>query len=127
MTNMNEVIAQNISSRLSQIGKKQADLANFLNLPKQTISKMINGTRMISAPELSQIADFCKTSMESLVSIPINFSTTNPLKVFMGEVKTDGGSKGIKTADELINIYIFHSKYQSDEFKQNCSKEWSDE
>ena len=52
---------------------------------------------------------------------------TNPLKVFMREVKTPEGKKGIETADELINLYLFHSKYQSKEFKENCSKEWSDE
>lgn len=127
MTNMNEVIAQNISSCLSQMGKKQAELADFLSLPKQTISKMLNGARMISAPELSQIATFCNTSMEFLVSMPTTFTVTNPLKVFMGEVKTEGGRKGIETTDKLINLYLFHSKYQSEEFKQNCNKEWSDE
>jgi len=45
----------------------------------------------------------------------------------MREVKTPEGKKGIETADELINLYLFHSKYQSKEFKENCSKEWSDE
>lgn len=127
MTNMNEVIAQNISSRLSQIGKKQTELAEFLNLPKQTISKMLNGTRMISAPELSHIATFCKTTMESLVTAPSTFISTNPIRVFMGEVKTENGRKGLETADILMNMYLFHSKYQSEEFKHNCNKEWTDE
>lgn len=127
MTNMNEVIAQNISNRLSQMGRKQTELAESLNLPKQTVSKMLTGTRMISAPELSLIAAFCNTTMESLVAVPADFQNINPLKVFMGEVKTPEGKKGIETADELINLYLFHSKYQSKEFKENCSKEWSDE
>ena len=127
MTNMNEVIARNISNRLSQMGKKQTELAETLNLPKQTVSKMLNGTRMISAPELSRIATFCNTTMESLVTVPADFQNINPLKVFMGEVRTPEGKKGIETADELINLYLFHSKYQSPAFKENCNREWSDE
>ena len=127
MTNMNEVIAQKIGNCLSQMGKKQTELAESLNLPKQTVSKMLNGTRMISATELSLIAAFCNTTMESLVAVPADFQNMNPLKVFMGEIKTPEGKKGIETADELMNLYLFHSKYRSKEFKENCSKEWSDE
>ena len=70
MTNMNEVIAGNISRCLNHLGKKQNELAEAVHLPKQTISKMLNGSRMISAPELKAIADFCKTTMDKLVQIP---------------------------------------------------------
>ena len=39
---MNEVIAMNISNLLKSSKKKQQDLAYALNMPKQTISKMLN-------------------------------------------------------------------------------------
>lgn len=64
---MNEVIAMNISNLLKSSRKKQQDLADALNMPKQTISKMLNGARMISAPELSKIANYFSVSMDSLV------------------------------------------------------------
>ena len=127
MTNMNEVIARNISSRLNQMGKKQNELAESLELPKQTVSKMLNGTRMISAPELSRIAAFCNTTMESLVAVPDGFQNSSLLKVFMGKVHTPEGQKGIETADKLIDLYLFHAKYQSEEFRKNSSREWTDE
>lgn len=64
---MNEVIAMNISNLLKSSKKKQQDLADALNMPKQTISKMLNGARMISASELSKIANYFSVSMDSLV------------------------------------------------------------
>jgi len=127
MTNMNEVIAKNISNRLNQLGRKQNELAESLTLPKQTVSKMLSGTRMISAPELTRIAAFCKTTMEALVAVPDDFQNSSLLKVFMGKVQTAQGRKGIETADKLIDLYLFHAKYQSEEFKKGCSKEWTDE
>jgi hypothetical protein len=42
-------------------------------------------------------------------------------------VQTAQGRKGIETADKLIDLYLFHAKYQREEFKKGCSKEWTDE
>jgi len=126
MTNMNEVIAGNISRCLNHLGKKQNELAEAVHLPKQTISKMLNGSRMISAPELKAIADFCKTTMDKLVQIPEQFRNNSPVTIFMGRVSTDAAKQSLKTADRLMDIYLFNRKYQTKEYKENCSREWSD-
>lgn len=123
---MNEIIAKNISDLLTKAKKRQQDLADALNMPKQTISKMLNGARMISAPELSQIADFFGVSMDSLVKehSPVTYS---PIKAFMGEVKSEGGKAAIETAEKLMNLYSFHYKFQTKEYIDKCNQVWSDE
>ena len=123
---MNEVIAMNISNLLSQAKKKQQDLADALHMPKQTISKMLNGARMISAPELSQIAYYFNVSMDSLVQEKTQV-VYSPIKVFMGEVKTAEGKAAIETAEKLMELYSFHHKFQTKEYIDKCNQVWSDE
>ena len=123
---MNEVIAMNISNLLKASKKKQQDLADALHMPKQTMSKMINGARMISALELNQIANYFHVSMDSLVQekAPVVYS---PIKVFMGEVKSAGGKAAIETAERLMDLYSFHHKFQTKEYINKCNQVWSDE
>ena len=123
---MNEVIAMNIGNLLRQTKKKQQDLADALNMPKQTISKMLNGARMISAPELSKIANFFNVSMDSLVQEKTEVAYS-PIKVFMGEVKTAGGKAAIETAEKLMDLYSFHHKFQTKEYMDKCNQVWNDE
>lgn len=49
---------------ISKPSKKNQDT---LNIPKQTINKMFNGTRMVSAQELSKIANYFDVSVDSIV------------------------------------------------------------
>ena len=123
---MNEIIAMNISNLLSQKKKKQQDLADALDIPKQTISKMLNGARMISALELSKIANYLNVSMDSLVHEKSQV-VYSPMKVFMGEVKSAGGKAGIETAEKLMELYSFHHKFQTQEYINKSNQVWSDE
>lgn len=123
---MNEIIAMNISNLLSQKKKKQQDLADALNMQKQTISKMLNGARIISAIELSRIANYLNVSMDSLVQEKSNV-VYSPMKVFMGEVKSAGGKAGIEIAEKLMDLYSFHHKFQTQEYVNKCNQVWSDE
>ena len=70
MVNMNEIISNNIITSMKQSGKKQIDLAGYLGVSKQIVSKMLSGARIISAMELQKISKFLNVSMESLVKIP---------------------------------------------------------
>ena len=123
---MNEVIAANIGNLLSQEKKKQQDLADAINMPKQTVSKMLNGTRSISAFELKRIANFFKVSMDSLVS-EHNEISYSPVRVFMGRAKSEASKKGIELAEKLMDICSFHNKFQTKVFIENCNQVWSDE
>jgi transcriptional regulator with XRE-family HTH domain len=127
MVDMNEVIASNISKHLTKMGKKQADLAKNLNLQRQTVHKMLNGARMITASELKAIADFCNTTMDELVKIPDNSQISKVAMAFMGKVSSEAAKQGIETAEQLIDIYLFHSRYQAESGKEHCREKWSDE
>ena len=108
MTDMNTVIANNINRYLEMNHKKQVEPAEQLNLSRQIVNKMLNGTRTINAGELRQIAVFCNTSMEELTSIPENHKETDMFHVFMGQVKTEEARQSIQDIDLLINLILFH-------------------
>ena len=60
MVNMNEIISNNIINIMKQSGKKQIDLAGYLGVSKQIVSKMLSGARIINAIELQKISEFLK-------------------------------------------------------------------
>lgn len=110
MVNMNELISNNIIRIMKQNGKKQIDLAGYIGVSKQVISKMLSGARVINAVELQKIAEFLCVSMESLVKIPEVVSETNTVKAFMGIVESKEAKEGLKIADEIADMICFYSR-----------------
>ena len=110
MVDMNAMIASNILAILKQQNKKQIDLAEALKTNKQTISKMLNGARMINAIELKQIADFLGVKMEELTKIQGNTVDTDIVHAFMGKVESEQAKNALKIADTLSDMILFHSK-----------------
>ena len=110
MVNMDLVLAKNISQALKKSGKKQYELAEALNCSKQVVSNMLSGSRAVNAIELKTIAAFCHVSMESLVALPQQPPNNNTVRAFMGQIKTDEARNGISLADQLIDLYLYHSK-----------------
>ena len=110
MVNMSAMIASNILAILKQQNKKQIDLAEALQTNKQTVSKMLNGARMINAIELKQTADFLGVKMEELTKIQGNTVDTDVVHAFMGKVESEQAKNALKIADTLSNMILFHSK-----------------
>lgn len=110
MVDMNTVIAGNILSLLKKQNKKQTDLANALRTNKQTVNKMLNGTRMINAVELKSIAEYLGVKMEELTKIPPIHADTNIVHVFMGKVQSEQAKQALVIADELSDMILFHKK-----------------
>lgn len=110
MVNMNEIISNNIINIMKQNGKKQIDLAGYLGVSKQIISKMLSGVRVINAVELQKIAEFLGVSMESLVRIPGIIPETNAVKAFMGRVESTEAKEGLKIADEIADMICFYAR-----------------
>ena len=108
MVDMNTVIAGNILSLLKKQNKKQTDLAGALRTNKQTVNKMLNGTRMINAVELKSIAEYLGVKMEELTKIPSIHADTN--HVFMGKVQSEQAKQALVIADELSDMILFHKK-----------------
>ena len=110
MVKASEIISNNIMNIMKQNGKKQIDLADYLGVSKQVISKMLTGGRMINAIELQKISEFLGTSMENLVKRPEVFQETNAIKAFMGKVETQEARDGLEIADEIANLICFYAR-----------------
>ncbi len=110
MSNANMIIAKNIITILKSQNKKQVELAEALHTNKQTVSKMLNGSRMINAIELKQIADFLGVKMEELTKIPKSMPDTDVIHAFMGKVESEQAKNAIKIADKLSDMILFHKK-----------------
>lgn len=107
---MNAAIASNIVTILKQQNKKQTDLAKALQTNKQTVNKMLNGSRMINAIELKQIADFLGVKMEELTKIQEKAGDTDIVRAFMGKVDSDQGKNALEIAERLSDMILFHRR-----------------
>ena len=110
MVDMNVMIASNILALLKSQNRKQTDLADALKTNKQTVNKMLNGTRMINAVELKAIADYLGVRMEELTKISKAYSDTNVVHAFMGKVQSEQAKQALQIADELSDMILFHKR-----------------
>ncbi len=110
MVDMNMMIANNIQSLLKKQNKKQIDLAEVLGKNKQTINKMMNGTRMINAIELKTISEYLGVKMEELTKMSSEYKDTDMVHAFMGNVKSSEAKRALKIADELSDMILFHKR-----------------
>ena len=122
VNDINMMIAKNIITILKTQNKKQVELAEALQINKQTISKMLNGARMINSIELKQIADFLGVKMEELTKIPKEVPNTDLIHVVMGKVETKEAQKALEIADKLSDMILFHSKVRENgvEMMEEC-------
>ena len=115
---MNTMIADRILDILKKQGKKQADLADSLGMSRQIISKMMNGSRTISAIELKKIADYLHMSMDELMKFPVKTGSTDVIHVFMGRVKTQEAREAIEIADRVSDLILFHNRIRENAEKR---------
>ena len=123
--NINEVIARNIINALRESNKTQQELSDVLGMTNKAVSSMLNGAQMISATALCKIANFLCVTVDSLVQVNEKV-VYSPIDGILGKVNTPEGKEGIKIAEQLMNIYSYHHKFQTEEFKKKCNSVWSD-
>lgn len=124
MADMNMIIANNIMTCLKKQNKKQTDMARGIGTTKQTVNKMLNGSRMINAIELKAIADFLDVKMEELVQMPETIPEGNVVHVFMGKVASQQAKDALTIADKLSDMILFHGRVR--ENAAVMSKTWGD-
>ncbi len=110
MTDIDVLIAGNIQAIMKEQNKKQVDLATALDTNKQTVNKMLNGSRKISAGELKQIAEFLKVKMDDLTTIPTNIEETTFAPVLMGQMDSEEAIQTLRIADEISDLVLFHKR-----------------
>lgn len=110
MVDMNMIIVNNILNCLKKQNKKQTDMADGIGTTKQTVNKMLNGSRMINAIELKKIADFLGVKMDELTRIPDIMPEQNVIHAFMGKVVSQQAKDALEIADKLSDMILFHSR-----------------
>ena len=125
MVDMNNVIAENIAGFLKKQNKKQTDLADAIGTNKQTVNKMLNGSRMINAVELKSIAKYLGVKMEDLTKITAEYIDPSIVHVFMGKVQSEQAKQALVTADEISDMIIFHKKVR--ENGKSMMRAWEEE
>lgn len=110
MTDMNLVIAKNILTNLQAKKKKQKDLAAYLGVSPQIMSKIMNAERTVSAIELKKISDFLDVSLNDLMSNPKNEEDFDVSLAFMGKISSEGGKKAVEIASSVADTIIFYDR-----------------
>jgi len=122
MVDINIVVANNIVDQMKKNNTKQIDLAKAIGVTKQVMSKMLNGSRMISIVELHKIAGYFRVQMDDLMRTPILPGNENVVKAFMGKVNSEAAREALETIDELADMIIYHANVR--ENKKVMSETW---
>lgn len=125
MLDINIVLANNILETLKKQGRKQVELAENIGVSKQTMSKMLNGGRVINAIELHKIADFLSVPMGMLVKIPEHFTDYSGIHAFMGRVESQEAKNALEIADKMSDMILFHRKVRKN--GTEMMNPWEDE
>lgn len=125
MVDANVVIANNILNCLKKQNKKQVDIANGIGTTKQTINKMLNGSRMINAVELKKIADILNVQVDELIKMPDITPEDNIVHVCMGKVSSKQAENTLLIADKLSDMIIFHSNIRKNGMRM--TEVWGDD
>lgn len=112
MADMHMLIASNIMNCLKKQNKKQTDMAKGIGTTKQTVNKMLNGSRMINAIELKTIADFLGVKMEELTKMPEVVQEEDVVHVFMDKVALQQAKDALAIADKLSDMPDDRQYYQ---------------
>ncbi len=110
MTDMNLVIAKNILTNLQAKKKKQKDLAAYLGVSSQIMSKIINAERTISAIELKKISDFLEVTLDDLMNNPKSEEGFDVSLAFMRKISSEGGKKAVEIASSVADTIIFYDR-----------------
>lgn len=103
---LDKILMTNIKSYLTQTQQKQTDLASHLDVQRQTVNKMLSGTRTITAVEFKKIAEFFGISMEKLFEDPEISTSKDVLEIVISQMNSDSAKGAIHLTDELFDILL---------------------
>ena len=107
MKNLNLIIGQNIKKMLKINSLTQTELSNHLGVPRQTINKIVSGSRVVSCIELKSIANFFACSMEKIIEEQTDVVYSDNVFAFLMSDKRLGNmDDDISKINEITNIYL---------------------
>ena len=111
MKSFDLIVSENIKVKLDEAHKKQTDLATYLGFPRQTINKILNGKRNITATELNRIAEFFCCPITDLTK-EVSNNDCFVKAFFMGNISNQETKERIDIVYELSKI-IAEQQYAS--------------
>ena len=124
MLDVNMIIANNIQAELTKENKTQIDLAEGIGVSWQTMNQIMSGVRAINADELHKISEYLHVPQDSLMRIPEKTVDTDVIHALMSHIKTEEARKGIRLADELSDMILFHTRVC--ENGKSMERPWTD-
>lgn len=109
MIDINLIIANNIMDQMRQYNTKQIELAKAIGVTKQIMSKMLNGSRLITIMELRRIADYFHVQMSDLMKLSTVSKNDKVIQNLMCRVNSEAARQALRIADELSDMIIFHA------------------
>lgn len=119
-----EGMIKKIQQNLKKNNRTQTDLANYLGVSKQTMSKMLSGARMINAKELIEIANYFNIKIDDLFIKEKKDKETNDVYALMGKVESEQAKQAIKNVDKIADLIIFHTNIRNNFEEMNTP--WDD-
>ena len=119
-----EGMIKKIQQNLKKNNRTQTDLANYLGVTKQTMSKMLSGARMISAKELIEIANYFNIKIDDLFIKEKKDKETNDVYALIGKVESEQAKQAIKNVDKIADLIIFHTNIRNNFEEMNTP--WDD-
>ena len=104
MTNR-ETFKQNLIELIAQSGRNQQDLADYLNVGKQTVSSWVNGKSYPRADVMERIAKYFNVTLPDLVYNPKDRRAESEIIFMFHRLPDEGKAKLLERTNELAIIY----------------------
>ena len=105
---MNQIVGKRIASILDNKGWTQVKLANKLGVSRQIVNNIIQGKKNITIAEVNNIANILGVNVDDLTKSFGKEEKPEPIMAFMGQVDTAEAQKGLKKAEDIMELIIFH-------------------
>ena len=118
MAALDFIIGKRIQNRLEELGMTQSQLADMLDTSRQVINKLVHGRKSITVKEIHLIAEALQMKPEELIQEDnVETEEKEPIMAFMGEVKSETAKEGLKKAQKIMDIILFHRDIQEEHHK----------
>ncbi|AGB42248.1 putative transcriptional regulator [Halobacteroides halobius DSM 5150] len=108
MVSLNKLIGNRIQQCLDKMNWSQSQLAEKLDVSRQTVNKIINGRKNITIAETKAIADILPLDLQELIKPAKEVEEKDPIIAFMGEVDSSEAKAGLQHAQQIMDLLIFH-------------------